>query len=226
MKKDTAELTLERLMDVANLMKQLRIPLSIIEMAKELDVKRTDLMRFVNEHSKNITWRVATYRKYGRGGRISSEKQVAVVTGVYLDPHENPETEEYAEDRKQEHWIRLERIFYEGWVFGFQVAWDTVGSDPVTHPWENQPEDIEKFKKLPGVGRYIFPLGFPRGFYWSKCHDNAVMPKDFDKMVEEGHKQGLRFHVVGYHDREINALLKDMPETHYNSTGQMEEVKP
>ncbi len=199
------KLTIEKVLETFNLMRQLRITRSIIEMSKELGVKRTELMKYINEHPKNINWDVYRF----------SNNEVAVVTGVFLDPHENPRSEEYADDRRKEHWIRLERIFYEGWVHGFQPALDPVGGTPVTHSWENQKEDIEKYLTLPGIGEHRFALGYAMGSHYSDWHTRSVKPADFNKMIEEGHKLGLRFHMASYGDDEINELI-DLGECNFS----------
>lgn len=193
-----SDLTVEEVLEKVNLMKQLRIARSIIEMAKELGVKRTELMKYINEHPKNINWNV--YR--------TKRGEVAVVTGVFLDPRENPLTEEYAEERKKEHWISLGRILYEGWVCGFEPL--------KKNSWENQDEDMEKYRTLPGVGQQRFALGYAMGSHYSDWHDLAVKPCDFNKMVEEGHKMGLRFKIGDLFDREVNTL-DDMPDDHFSS---------
>lgn len=191
-------LTIEKVLETVNLMKQLRITRSIIEMAKELGVKRTELMKYINEHPKNINWDVCKTKKGA----------VAVVTGVFLDPRENPLTEEYAEERRKEHWISLGRILYEGWVRGFEPL--------KKNSWENQNEDMEKFCTLPGVGQNRFSLGYAEGSHYSDWHSLSVKPCDFNKMVEEGHKMGLRFKIGDLFDREVNTL-DDMPDDHFSS---------
>ena len=203
-----SDLTLEEVLEKVNLMKQLHITCSIIEIAKELGMKRTELMKFINEHPKNINWNVATFRKYFGQGRIASETKIAVITGVFLDPRENPLTKEYAEERKKEHWISLGRILYEGWVRGFEPL--------KKNSWENQDEDMEKYRTLPGVGQHRFVLGYAMGSHYSDWHSISVKPCDFNKMVEEGHKIGLRFKIGDLFGREVNTL-DDMPDDHFNS---------
>lgn len=200
------ELTLEKFTETANLMKQLHLPLIVVEMAKELGVKRTELMRFINEHEKNINLELVTRRKYAKDGRVTSRKEFVEVSGIYANPRENPLTEEYAEERKKEHWICLRRIWYEGWVRGFE---------PIKkQPWENQTEDMNAYLTLPGVEEHQFALGYAQGSYMSDWHSHSVKPCDFNKMVEEGHKMGLRFTVDGFYGKEINSL-DDMPEEHF-----------
>ena len=206
------DLTIEKVLETVNLMKQLHISCSIVEMAKELGVKRTELMQFINAHPKNINWDVATFRKYSTGGRIASDKKVAVITGVFLDPHDNPLSEEYANDRKGEHWIRLTGIWDSGWIYGFMLATNPKPpAIPVTNSWENQPEDIEKFLKISKVATHQFSWGYGMGSHYSQNFENSIVCDDFNEAIEEGHKMGLRFCFTGYGSKEINKLL-DMDE--------------
>ncbi len=197
------DLTIEKVLETVNLMKQLRISRAIVEMAKELGVKRTELMKYINEHPKNINWDVCRTK---RG-------DVAVVTGVFLDPHENPLTDEYADDRRKEHWIRLEGIWDSGWCYGFQLAENKEGHNPVLNKWENQPEDIEKFWQIPQVKGNEFTWGYAMGSHLSPYFHQSICAHDLNKAIEEGHKLGLRFCVVGRDTKEINNAL-DLGEWH------------
>ena len=196
------DLTIEKVLETVNLMKQLRITRSIVELAKELGVKRTELMKFINEHPKNINWDVWK----------SSKGEVAVVTGVFLDPHENPLSEEYADDRRNEHWIRLTGIWDSGWLYGFMLATNPKPPAlPVTYVWENQPDDVDKFLKISKVAVHQFSWGYAMGSHLSPDFKNSVTCDDFNEAIEEGHMMGLRFCFTGYGRKEINKLL-DMNE--------------
>ena len=192
------ELTLERFLETANLMKQLRIPLVVVEMAKELGVKRTELMRFINEHPKNINLTLVTKRKYGKYGRISSQQEVVEVSGIYLNAVENPLTEEYAEDRRKEHRIKLFQVEDYGYVCGFAL----MPHDPEhdwhsCEAWENQKDDVKAFLEIPEVKDKV---GFAKGGFgdgWTDYQENAFRKEDAEAVLKAAMDKGLRVFVCG-----------------------------
>lgn len=192
------DLTLEKFMETANLMKQLRLPLVVVEMAKELSVKRTELMQFINDHPKNINLTVVTRLKYAKNGRVTSKTETVEVSGIYLDAHDNPLTEEYAEDRRKEHRIRLFKVEDYGYVCGFAIMpYDPEHDWKSCNPWENQKEDVKTFLEIPEVKEEI---GFTKGGFgdgWTDYQENAFRQEDAEAVLKAALAKGLRIFVGG-----------------------------
>ena len=192
------DLTLEKFLEVADLLKQLHIPRSLIEMAKELDVKRTDLMRFVNAHRKNINLELVTRRKYAKNGSISSRKETVEVSGIYLNPRENPLTEEYAEDRKKEHRIKLDVVEDYGYICGFSILPYNPNEDwHSCKPWENQEDDVKAFMEIPEVKDEV---SFAKGGFgdgWTDTQKMAFRRDDAEAVLKAAMNKGLRIFVSG-----------------------------
>ena len=183
------ELTLEKFFETAKLMKQLRLPWIIVEMAKELGVKRTELMKFVNDHPKNINTK---YYKI-------KNKEILLINGIYLAAEDNPLTDEYAEVRRKEHWIRVGKVDDYGYVIGFYLlpyneakTWDSCKK------WENQEEDVKKFREIPEVKEEI---DFPKGSFgdgWTDTRKCGFRRSDGQAVVKQAFDKGLRIYVDGY----------------------------
>lgn len=192
------DLTLEKFTETVNLMKQLHLPLIVVEMAKELSVKRTELMQFINEHPKNINLTLVTRRKYAKDGRITYKKEFVEVSDIYLNPRENPLTEEYAEDRRKEHRIRLFQVEDYGYICGFAL----LPHDPEhdwhsCKPWENQEEDVKTFLEIPEVKEEV---GFAKGGFgdgWTDYQKNAFREEDAEAVLKAALAKGLRIFVSG-----------------------------
>lgn len=186
------DLTLEKFTETANLMKQLHLPLVVVEMAKELGVKRTELMQFINEHSKNINTK---NRSVGKRGH---ETEVLYVSGIYLNPHENPLTEEYAEDRWKEHRIKLYKVEDYGYICGFALMpYDPEHDWHSCEAWENQKDDVKAFLEIPEVKDKI---GFAKGGFgdgWTDYQENAFRQDDAEAVLKAALAKGLRIFVYG-----------------------------
>lgn len=186
------DLTIEKFQETANLMKQLHLPLVVVEMAKELGVKRTELMRFINEHPKNINTKDYSVGKKGH------ETDVLYVSGIYLDARDNPLTEEYAEDRRKEHRIRLFKVEDYGYVCGFAIMpYDQEHDWHSCEPWENQEEDVKAFLEIPEVKEKI---GFAKGGFgdgWTDYKENAFRRDDAEAVLKAALAKGLRIFVYG-----------------------------
>ncbi len=192
------DLTIEKFEETANLMRQLHLPLVVVEMAKELGVKRTELMQFINDHPKNINLELVTRRKYAKDGRITSKKEFVEVSGIYANPRENPLTEEYAEDRRKEHRIRLFKVEDYGYVCGFALMpYDPEHDWNSCKPWENQEEDVKAFLEIPEVKDKI---GFAKGGFgdgWTDYQKNAFRHDDAEAVLKAALAKGLRIFVSG-----------------------------
>lgn len=192
------DLTLEKFMETVNLMKQLHLPPIVVELAKELGVKRTELMKFINEHPKNINLELVTRRKYGKNGRVTSKTESVEVSGIYANPRENPLTEEYAEDRRKEHRIMLFKVEDYGYICGFALMpYDPEHDWHSCNPWENQEDDVRAFLEIPEVKEKI---GFAKGGFgdgWTDYQENAFRQDDAEAVLKAALAKGLRIFVYG-----------------------------
>ena len=188
------DLTLEKFAETAKLMKQLRIPWVVVEMAKELGVKRTELMKFINDHPKNINTKYYTHTD-SKGHK----SEVLEVNGIYLNYRNNPETEEYVEDRKKEHWICLYTIQTYKYIHGFAVLPYRENEDwNSCEKWQNQEEDVKKFLEIPKVKESI---AFCKGFLgdgYNETVSNSFREEDAVEVMKCAFEKGLRVFVLRY----------------------------
>ncbi len=120
----------------------------VSEVAKEMGVKKTNLMQFIDDNPK--LFKVVPYI----GGITSNQKSKnygLVIKAVFLTPEENPETEEWLAKQKALWEKKLhvdEQLYYsqhEFWCFPEEYDQDSKRY----HLWRNTPE---KFKELEEMG--------------------------------------------------------------------------
>ena len=116
----------------------------VSEVAKEMGVKKTNLMQFIDDNPK--LFKVVPYI----GGITNNQKSKnhgLVIKAVFLTPEENPETEEWLAKQKADWEKKLhvyEQTYYgqhEFWCFPEEYEQDSRRY----HLWRNTPE---KFQEL------------------------------------------------------------------------------
>ena len=119
----------------------------IVDVAREMGIKKTALMQFIEDNPKNFSIQEIT---------ITSAKGVKKTLGlgirkVYLTADENPDTEEWLELQKT-NWMRKLHV-YEQTYYGQHEFWcfpEEYDQDSRRYNlWRNTPE---KFKELEEMG--------------------------------------------------------------------------
>lgn len=106
----------------------------ITDTAKELGIKKTTLMQYVEDNPK--LFRLVEVKKPKGGLAISR---------VYTEAKQNPETEEWLEVKKEE-WgnrIKVFEMTYYGYHEFYYLAVDDPKSTLREHLWRNTPEKIQ-----------------------------------------------------------------------------------
>ncbi len=137
---DTKDLTFEEVKETCALLRQMGEKTTPQNLAKELGVKKTEMMRFINEHKNHFE--MTQWRHKDKYNHVT--KEWVIVDNVYADPAYNPDAPEYVERKKGEHIIRLCKIDYYGYIYGCHLA-----EEPKA--WENQDADVVKFLAIPEV---------------------------------------------------------------------------
>lgn len=179
-------LTIDSIIDVHKLLKQMGEKTTPQALAAECGVKKTEMMKFINDNIDHF--QVTKWAHKNRFGKV--DKEWLIVDAVYADPAYNPHSQQYVERRKKEHIIRLYKIDYYQHIYGCRLA-----EEPKA--WENQEEDVAKFLAIPEVKDTV-------KFYFGGIMDsyevefkNAFRKEDAEAVFNEMVASGLVPNING-----------------------------
>ena len=113
----------------------------IPEVAREMGVKKTALMQFIQDNPK--LFRVVEARKRAANGRTTSLG--LAICFVYLTPEQNPETEEWLAVKRRE-WekkLHVDAMNYYNQLEFFHICEDPKDENNRYHLYRNTPEKIK-----------------------------------------------------------------------------------
>ena len=191
-------LTIDSIIDVHKLLRQMGEKTTPQNIAKECGVKKTAMMKFINENIDNF--QVTKWAHKDKRGKI--DKEWLIVDAIYADPAYNPHAPQYVERRKKEHAIRLYKIDYYGYVYGCRLA-----EEPKA--WENQEADVAKFLAIPEVKDTVkFYFGGIMDSY-EKEFKNAFRKEDAEAVFNAMTAAGLTPNINGRNITEAEDLISD-----------------
>lgn len=191
-------LTIDSIIDVHKLLRQMGEKTTPQNIAKECGVRKTDMMRFVNENKSHFE--MTRWQHKNRFGRV--DKEWLVIDNVYADPSLNPDAPEYVERRRKEHAIRLHKIDYYGYVYGCRLA-----ENPKA--WENQEADVAKFLAIPEVKDTVkFHFGGIMDSYDVE-YGNAFRKEDAEAVFKAMKEAGLTPYVNGKKAVKFEDLIEE-----------------
>lgn len=159
----------------------------VSELAKELKVSKTDLMQFIENNPKLFS--VATMEK--RASKGVTRNLGLAVKAVYLNPCDNPITEEWLKKQIKEkaNYIYISEIDYYGSIQGYYIEKDVKGNNR-EHLWRNTQEKLNKLVEQGIVGKYTFCVGGIGDCYNRFC-EYALLGDWENKLIENGWKFNL-----------------------------------
>ena len=131
------ELTISEIQRIAYLIQKVECQKYslITDTAKELGVKKTTLMQYIEDNPKLF-----------RLVEVSKPKGGLAISRVYTEAKQNPDTEEWIEVKKEE-WankIKVSKMSYYGCHEFYYLAVDEPKSNSLReHLWRNTPEKIQ-----------------------------------------------------------------------------------
>lgn len=152
------------------------------ELAKELSIKKTDLMQFIEDNYKLFSI-CAMERKMNNG----KFKNLGVaIQNVYLHVDENPITDEWLKKHLEEYkdYIYIEEISNYGEILGYYVKEDKDGKLR-ENLWRNTKEKIEKLRKQGIIGERTFYIGGYNDSY-KRIYDTTLLQGWRNHLKDEG----------------------------------------
>lgn len=172
----------------------------ISKLAKELRVRETDLMFFIEENPKlfekayKYTYRreKCTYTMLGRTfvdtRLVADGAQGLGLKAVYLRPEDNINTEEGAQHKKEVYakYIYIKEFNNYGRIEGYYIDVDKPSDDKRKfHIWRNTQEKIEELVKLGVLSKGVFYYGG-----WGDCSkvekDYVISERGLKTLKENG----------------------------------------
>lgn len=174
--------------------------LLISELAKELKVRKTDLMQFVIDNPKLFhTETKYSYRKESyintvagqmfRDTRYVVHKNLGLgIANVYLHPEDNFRTEEWLQKQIEDKakYIHVSEFDNYGRIEGYYIGIDKESNSKYReHLWRNTEAKLKELKDLGVVSCGAFYLG---GFGDCSKHsfDYTITPSGLSRLKEEG----------------------------------------
>lgn len=146
------------------------------ELAKELSVKKTELMSFIVENPK----------LFNTSTKLNNKDTKLIITNIYLNASENPGTEEWLEQQKikYKNYIQVSYIDYYGHIEGYFIDPDKEG--PLhENEWRNTQEKIDLLVKQNIVKKYTFVVGGLSDVYY-RTYDYALIDNWQEKLKKNG----------------------------------------
>lgn len=161
----------------------------ISELAKELKVRKTDLMQFILDNPKLFhTDNQWTYKVMPRSQKITTDKNLGLgVEEVYLSPEDNFRTEEWLQKQviDKAKYIHVSEFNYYG-VQGYFIEIDKEGDSMYREwIWRNTESKVKEIKSL---GVLYMDTFYSGGFGDSSAHpvDHAISPDGLDELIRSG----------------------------------------
>lgn len=191
-------LTIDSIVKVHKLLRQMGEKTTPQNIAKECGVKKTSMMQFINENKSHFE--MTHWQHKNRFGRV--DKEWLVIDNVYADPSLNPDAPEYVERRRKEHIVRLHKIDYYGYVYGCHLA-------EKPKAWENQEADVAKFLSIPEVKDTVkFRFGSIMDSYEVE-YKNAFRREDAEAVFNAMKEAGLTPYVNGKKAMKFEDLIEE-----------------
>lgn len=152
---------------------------SVSELAKELKVRKTDLMQFIVDNPKLFVKTNVT---------VVNKNIGACLSDVYLLPEDNPGTEEWIQKQivEKEKYIYISEFDNYGVIEGYFITIDKESnSNRKEWIWRNTKEKVEEIQSLGVTYEHIFYFG---GFGDCAEHkvEYAISPEGLQKLKQEG----------------------------------------
>ena len=176
--KDTKDLTFEEVEECRKLLKQMGEPVTPQNLAKELGVKKTDMMRFLLEggyHFDMTEW--TKHNKY-----YQVVKKWITVDKVFVNEIDNPRNPEWLPMMKAKYpkYLYLTKVEDYGTLLGWKLEVDQ--KDRYGYGWRNTEEKVQAVKDAGLMKDTTFCKGF-FGDGWNETH-LAFREKDKEVSVK------------------------------------------
>lgn len=179
---DIKDLTFEKVDEICNLLKQMGEKTTPQNLAKELGVKSTEMMRFLNEgkyHFRMTTW---TYR----------DKKWVTVDKVFINDIDNPRNPEWLSMMKTRYakMIYFKKVEWYGVLLGWKLEVDLMNHGG--YGWRNTKEKVKAIEDAGLLTNTCFSFG---GIFdsWSAYH-LGFKPEDKDTVVQNLKNAGWQVH--------------------------------
>lgn len=145
----------------------------VSNLAKELGVKSTELMKFIVDNDKHFL--------------LYSNDKGSYISQVYVELKDREGTDEYVEYNKEKYkntiFLSTKEFDYSNIVDFHYVETDTKKDEKRSNEWRNTPEKIDKIK--PYLGRNTF-VGGGYGDSYAIDYNNFVSKENIKKLMSEG----------------------------------------
>lgn len=178
MTKDVKDLTFEEIEETRSLLKQMGEPVTPQNLAKELGVKKTEMMKFLNEGGYHFDMTKWTRRdKYSR-----VTKEWITVDKVFVNEIDNPRNPDWLPMMKAKYakYLYLTKVEDYGNLLGWKLEVDQ--KDRYGYGWRNTEEKVQAVKDAGLLKDTTFCKGF-FGDGWNETH-LAFREKDKDTAVK------------------------------------------
>ena len=176
--KDIKDLTFEEVEECRKLLKQMGEVVTPQNLAKELGVKTTDMMRFLNEGKYHVD--MTKWTKRDKYSRVT--KEWITVDKVFVHEIDNPRNPEWLPMRKSKYakFIHLRKVEDYGYLLGWKLVVDTNGQDG--YGWRNTEEKVKAIEAAGTLKVVTFCFGgFGDG--WNE-HHLGFKPEQKDEAVK------------------------------------------
>ncbi len=176
--KDIKDLTFEEVKETCALLRQMGEKTTPQNLAKELGVKRIDMMRFLNEGKYHFD--MTEWTKRDKCYQVV--KRWVTVDKVFVNEIDNPRNPEWLPMMKAKHakLIHLRKVEDYGYLLGWKLVVDTNGNQG--HGWRNTEEKVKAIEDAGLLKTATFCFGgFGDG--WNE-HHLGFKPEQKDEAVK------------------------------------------
>lgn len=159
------DLTFEEVEECRKLLKQMGEPVTPQNLAKELGVKKTEMMRFLNEGKYHFD--MTKWTKRDKYSRVT--KEWVTVDKVFINDIDNPSNPEWLPMMKAKHakHIYLRKVLDYGYQLGWKLVVDIPGREG--YGWRNTEEKVKAIEDAGLLKTACFCFGgFGDG--WNERH--------------------------------------------------------
>lgn len=172
------DLTFKEIKETCELLRQMGESATPQNLAKELGVKKTEMMRFLNEGRYHFD--MTEWTKTDKNSRVV--KRWITVDKVFLDPINNPRNPEWLPMMKAKYakYIYLRRVLDYGHLLGWKLVVDPA--ECKERGWRNTEEKVKAIEDAGLLKTTTFCFG-GFGDSWNECH-LGFKPEEKDAAVQ------------------------------------------
>ena len=171
-------LTVEEIATVSELLAQMGEPVTPQNLAKELGVKKTVMMKFLNDGKYHFD--MTHWRRRDKNGR--TVKEWITVDNVYPNAIDNPNNPEWLPMMKAKYakYLYLTKVLDYGALYGWKLVVDQEGR--YGYGWRNTEEKVKAVRDAGLLKDTVFCMG-GLGDGWNETH-LAFRTRDKDKAIK------------------------------------------